>query len=283
MDVKKEIILHRKKWEKIGYGSFSQVYRYGQWAIKKIKYIYSDGELKTLKLLSQYPEHKNYCVSYLGAFTHDQTLHLIFNYLEGTDFINRTKFSPEEMESIMLHLLKGLQFLHGHRIVHRDIKPENIRIDTNNFPKILDFGYASFLDDTDNLLNFEGSYIFRSREVLQLLSLRKTKHCFHTYSIEEIHNILIDGDIWALGVSLYEKYNNTQIFPTDKINKLIEEIKKFVPKSNCHHKPIDDLLDIILSNNFLHRKPLNYLIERLEQSSQKSSQQSSQNPKPSME
>lgn len=265
MDIKKEIIHHRKKWEKIGSGSFSQVYKYGQWAIKKIKYIYSDGELKTLKVLSQSPKHKHYCVSYLGAFSYNQTLHIIFNYLEGTDFMKRTEFTSEEMESIMLHLLKGLQFLHDQRIVHRDIKPENIRIDTNNIPKFLDFGYASFLDDIDNLLNFEGSYVFRSREVLQLLSLRKTKHCFHTYSIDEIQNILIDGDIWALGISLYEKYNNTLVFPMDKIDKLVEEIKLFVPNSNCRNTRIDDLLNIILSNNFLHRKSLNYLIKRLEE------------------
>ncbi len=43
----------------------------------------------------------------------------------------------------MFQILRGLQYVHAHRIIHRDIKPQNILVDTKtNSIKLADFGLA---------------------------------------------------------------------------------------------------------------------------------------------
>lgn len=39
-------------------------------------------------------------------------------------------------------LIKGVYYLHAHRILHRDLKPQNLLIDRNGELKLADFGLA---------------------------------------------------------------------------------------------------------------------------------------------
>ena len=46
----------------------------------------------------------------------------------------------------MFQILRGVDFLHSHRIVHRDIKPQNVLITHDGKVKLTDFGLARIYD-----------------------------------------------------------------------------------------------------------------------------------------
>ncbi len=54
-----------------------------------------------------------------------------------------------EFRGIFLDILEAVAVLHGNGIVHRDLKPANILIDDRQRVKILDFGLAKEVEDTE--------------------------------------------------------------------------------------------------------------------------------------
>ncbi|KAK3700360.1 hypothetical protein QZH41_009774, partial [Actinostola sp. cb2023] len=53
-----------------------------------------------------------------------------------------TPFSEAQIKCLMIQLLKGTQYLHGHFIVHRDLKVSNLLLNGSGVLKIADFGLA---------------------------------------------------------------------------------------------------------------------------------------------
>jgi serine/threonine protein kinase len=86
--------------------------------------------------------------------------------------------------TLLLHVLDGLDFLHGHNIMHRDIKPANILLTNENPPKwkLSDFGLCK--EDVELAMTFCGSPMYLAPEVDDL--------DFSLYS-----NAV---DIWSVGV-----------------------------------------------------------------------------------
>ncbi|MFT7807944.1 striated muscle preferentially expressed protein kinase isoform X2 [Arapaima gigas] len=56
--------------------------------------------------------------------------------------IDRFRYSEDDVVSYVVQILRGLEYLHGRRILHLDIKPDNIIVSSMNAVKIVDFGSA---------------------------------------------------------------------------------------------------------------------------------------------
>jgi len=68
---------------------------------------------------------------------------------------NNAVFSPEEIQSFIYDMLKGLAEMDALNIMHRDIKPENVMVRSKANHKelvIVDFGLASRTDIPKYLL-----------------------------------------------------------------------------------------------------------------------------------
>ena len=101
------------------------------------------------------------------------------------------KSSPldvDEVISIAMMTLRGIEHAHDRGIIHRDIKPQNILLDTNGRVKITDFGIAKALSETRMT---ETNQVIGS---VQYISPEQAKG----------HNTDERTDIYSFGVMLFE-------------------------------------------------------------------------------
>jgi eukaryotic-like serine/threonine-protein kinase len=96
--------------------------------------------------------------------------------------------NPDETMGLAAQLARGLDALHGHRILHRDVKPSNVLLDGEGAAALTDFGLARSADSTR--LTAEG----------QLLG---TPHYLAPELIEG-NEATRASDVYALGCVLYE-------------------------------------------------------------------------------
>ena len=116
-----------------------------QFVAKKIRE--DSNELEVLRLLDTIPLKSDHVISLIDSFHGWAILPkmaTIRYYIE---------FAPNRFESkvsqVCLALVKGLAYLHEHRIAHRDIKPDNLLVDNNFCLKIIDFDNAMQVEDED--------------------------------------------------------------------------------------------------------------------------------------
>lgn len=92
-------------------------------------------------------------------------------------------------------LVAGIEYMHSCGIVHRDLKPENLMVSESGHLKIIDFGTAKDLKDTDlNGPEFVGTPEFMSPEAV------KSKPTSY------------EADLWGIGVVMYQMLLGTTPF-----------------------------------------------------------------------
>lgn len=99
------------------------------------------------------------------------------------------KISGSLLSKIAKQVLKGLEFLHQHKIIHRDVKPSNILINCKGEVKLCDFGTATYQKNCSPFGNFtscKGTYLYMSPE-----RLNGEEYGFNS-------------DIFSLGITLAE-------------------------------------------------------------------------------
>lgn len=102
-------------------------------------------EAKILWNLGKPAPHRN--IVEVKRFHKDHgTAYMVMAYEEGEPFLtflkNHGPLSPNQLESILLQLLDGLEKVHACSVLHRDIKPSNILIRPDGSPVLIDFGAA---------------------------------------------------------------------------------------------------------------------------------------------
>ncbi len=121
----------------------------------------------------------------------DGQLFIAMEYCEGCSLKELISQGPLEIRkaiSIGIQVASALAEAHRRQIVHRDVKSSNIMVDAKNRARMLDFGLATAGESTEETLTMQimgtPAYMAPERFKLQVSDPA--------------------GDIWALGVVLYE-------------------------------------------------------------------------------
>ncbi|XP_050217168.1 probable serine/threonine-protein kinase At1g54610 [Mercurialis annua] len=150
-----------EKLDKIGQGTYSNVYRARDLDQKKIvalkKVRFDNLEPESVRFMAREIhilrrlDHPN-VIKLEGLVTSRMScsLYLVFEYMEhdlaGLASHPGLKFTEPQVKCYMQQLLQGLDHCHSRGVLHRDIKGSNLLIDNNGILKIADFGLASFYD-----------------------------------------------------------------------------------------------------------------------------------------
>src|SRR5260221_1024887 len=128
---------------------------------------------------------------------------MVMEYLEGSDLAEwlkqRGKLSVEQTVEFILQACEAIAEAHTLGIVHRDLKPANLfvirRPDGVFSVKVLDFGISKMTSPTSG--GFDASMTKTS-------ALMGSPLYMSPEQMESSRDVDARGDIWALGVILYE-------------------------------------------------------------------------------
>jgi serine/threonine-protein kinase len=143
-------------------------------------------------------DHPNICTVYEINQIEDQ-LFFVMQYVEGKTLKKYIYGRPLPLDQALefsLQLVDALAEAHHRNVLHRDIKSSNIMVNERNQTKILDFGLAKIVKETDTLTG----------DLTQIGSPFGTASYM---SPEQARGEVADArsDIFSLGVVMYEMFN----------------------------------------------------------------------------
>jgi WD40 repeat protein/serine/threonine protein kinase/tetratricopeptide (TPR) repeat protein len=140
-----------------------------------------------------------------------------------TDYCDQNNLPVHERLELFVTVCHAVQHAHQKGIIHRDIKPSNVLVtlhDGHPIPKVIDFGVAKAIGQqlTDKTLftqfaQMVGTPLYMSPEQAELTGL----------------DIDTRGDIYSLGVMVYELLTGTTPFDSARMKKVaLEEIRRII-------------------------------------------------------
>ncbi len=128
-----------------------------------------NGEILEIEILKQI-KHSN-LIKYTDSgnilIENQKFAYVVIDFVSGETIADKMKrdntLNLYEAKNIILSVLNGLNYLHNKQIIHNDITNQNVMIDLSAkiaVPKIIDFGYARFLNQSNKDFLKEGLNLF---------------------------------------------------------------------------------------------------------------------------
>ncbi|KAM3132574.1 hypothetical protein pb186bvf_015387 [Paramecium bursaria] len=208
-----------------------------------------------------------------ASFQSQDQIYLVLELVEGGDFANFLKINSNLTHQIIqfytAEIVSILEVLHTNGIAHRDVKPENIMVSSDLHIKMIDFGTATFFDQSQ----LPQSVIERLQE-LKDLSRKDDRFKDEIDEYQQKHKATFVGtaeyvspelledeicgpqaDLWALGCIIYKMYVGNTPF-NDSTEYLIFQKIKQVQYAKTNKIPAEAMS---LIQSLLQRDPMSRL------------------------
>ena len=201
-------------------------------------------------------EHPGICAVYEVNDETDQSF-IVMQYVDGETLAHRIKSRPLDLREaldITIQIAEALTEAHSLGIVHRDIKPGNVMITPRGQVKVLDFGLAKAVDTQ--------SAARVSIDNQLMLSRPGDRPGTPPYmSPEQARGKPVDarGDLFAVGVILYECIAGTRPFVGNTTSEILDQIRVYNPPPPSNFSPgIPSTLDSIVLKALAKRSRARY-------------------------
>ncbi len=221
------IVSHYRIEECIGTGACGCVFRARDVVLERtvaLKVIKPDGPLAPDAILAEARaaaglSHTNVCTVYAVDETEGIPF-IAMEHVQGRplgDIIEDGPLAPESVADIGGQIARGMAAAHAMSVVHGDLKPANVVQREDGVVKILDFGLARAArvpGDADGVASWvssgsglRGTPAYMSPE--QAAGARASRH----------------GDVFSLGVILYEMLTGKSAFPGPGIDEILSQVR----------------------------------------------------------
>ncbi len=137
--------------------------------------------------------------------------YLVFEYVEGgnlSQLLREQPLSPVHAAEMTVAVLDALAQAHVQGIIHRDLKPSNILIDAKGTPRVMDFGIAVRVAETQSEQGhgLMGSPPYMAPEYVQNRSIN------------------VKTDLYAVGLILLEMLTGRRVIQAENIQQILVQI-----------------------------------------------------------
>ena len=124
------------------------------------------------------------------------------------------RMPAREAAALLAPVARAVHHAHLHGVLHRDLKPGNILLDAGGKPWLADFGLAKF-STSESSLTLTSDHIGTPHYMSPEMAAGRVRECSAA------------GDVWALGVILWEMLNGSPPFtgrsPVEILRHIVEE------------------------------------------------------------
>ena len=178
--------------------------------------------------------HHPNIVKILNAGCGGKVCYYAMELIQGTG-LDRHKFADlREIARVGLQAARALAYAHRCGIMHRDVKPGNLLLDAEQQVRVCDFGIASILRKSGELVESAES----RTGTLRYMAPERLAHGVNTFA----------ADQYALGVTLYELVSGGPIFSETSRKELVQRICQApAPKLKCREPDLAAIINKSLS------------------------------------
>jgi serine/threonine protein kinase len=202
----------------LGAGGMGEVYRardprlHREVAIKVLRDAVVDGagpsdRFQREALAASSLSHPHICAVYDVGETNGRPF-LVMELVEGQTLHDVLLAAPMDAATAIqmgIQIAEALEAAHAKGVIHRDIKPGNIMISGRRHVKVLDFGLAK-------RVNLPGSDQTKTFQALTQTGLIMGTPHYMSPEVLQGHPAEARGDLWALGVVLYQMVSGRRPF-----------------------------------------------------------------------